>query len=201
VMNPARTMILMKRRYVHPANHCRNQIKVGHLFSGFPSHLIDCEALVVNSHGNGLCIGSNGSAPAPVVLESPAANGSGTVTVTANSASVAGVGTSFGTAAGGVVNQFIQIPAVSGRWYRITAVTTAALMTISPAYAGTSASGLSYKISSSNTFMIPTGFAKMHPDAHNYATGVTPPGTPSPRTKCETPGCNTNKPWLTYLPP
>ena len=48
---------------------------------------------------------------------------------------------------------------------------------------------------------MPAAFAKMHPDAHNYATGVTAPGTPSPKTKCETLGCNTGKPWLTYLPP
>jgi hypothetical protein len=48
---------------------------------------------------------------------------------------------------------------------------------------------------------MPAAYAKMHPDAHNYATGVTAPGTPSPKTKCETLGCDTNKPWLTYLPP
>ena len=201
VLNPARTMILMKRRYIHPSNHCRNEIRVGHLYFGFPSHLMDCEALVVNANGNGLCLGTNGSAPVPLVLESPAANGPGTLTATVNSASVSGVGTSFGSATGGLVNQFIQIPAGSGRWYKISGVASAIAITITPVYAGTSASGMPYKISSTNTFNIPTGFAKMHPDAHNYATGVTPPGTPSPKTKCETPGCNTNKPWLIYLPP
>jgi len=41
----------------------------------------------------------------------------------------------------------------------------------------------------------------MHPDAHSYATGATAPKTPSPKTKCETPGCNTNLPWIIYLPP
>ena len=68
-------------------------------------------------------------------------------------------------------------------------------------YANTTASGNAYRITLVPTYNMPAAYAKMHPDAHNYATGATAPGTPSPKTKCETVGCDTNKPWLTYLPP
>lgn len=203
VINAGHTMILMKRHFVHPVNTaapCQNLIWVGHLFYGpdYPNHTVDCEALVVNSHGNGLCFTTGGTVPIPVAIEAPA-NGAGTVTATLNSTSVVGSLTNFV----GKANQVIQIPPVTGRWYKIAAmpVPTATAITISPAYAGTSASGIAYRTTSVATYNLPTGFAKMHPDAHNYATGVTLPGTPSPKTKCETPGCNAGRPWLTYLPP
>jgi hypothetical protein len=200
VLNPTRTMILMKRNYVHPANHCREEIWVGHAYVNEPNpkHLIACEALVVNTHGSGVCLTTGGAAPIPVALEAPA-NGAGTLTATLNSALVTGLGTNFV----GTANQFIQIPPVTGRWYRIAAtpVPTAVSITIAPAFAGTTAAGQSYRISPTTTYALPTGFAKMHPDAHNYATGATPPKTPSPKTKCETLGCNAGRPWITYLPP
>jgi hypothetical protein len=200
VMNATRTMILMKRHYVHPAGDCREEIWVGHLFYGvdYPNHRVECEALVVNTHGNGLCYTTGGTAPIPVPIEFPV-NGAGTVTATAGGTTVAGIGTNFV----GTASRFIQIPAGTGRWYRIAAmpVPTALAITITPAYAGTTAAGLAYKVALINTYNIPTGFAKMHPDAHNYATGATAPGTPSPKTKCETAGCNAGKPWITYLPP
>jgi hypothetical protein len=202
-MNGAHTMILMKRHYQHPVvttTPCQNLIWVGHLFYGtdYPNHTVDCEALVVNTHGNGLCFTTGGTVPIPVAIEAPA-NGVGTVTATVNSAAVVGVGTNFV----GKANLVIQIPPVTGRWYKIAAtpVPTATTITISPVYAGPSGVGLAYRTTGVATYNIPTGFAKMHPDAHNYATGVSAPGTPSPKTKCETPGCNAGRPWLTYLPP
>jgi len=199
VINAARTMILLKRRYVHPAGDCREQFLVGQDRKGSPylPHRIDCEAMVLNTHGNGLCFNGPGSTPVPVALDAPV-NGAGTVTGTLNSATVTGVATAF-TAS--LVNEFIQIPSVTGRWYKVVAVATATSMTITPVYANTTASGIAYRITLFPTYNMPAAYAKMHPDAHNYATGVTAPFTPSPKTKCETVGCNTNQPWLTYLPP
>jgi hypothetical protein len=199
VLNPARTMILLKRRYVHPSGDCREQFVVGQDKKGSPylPHRIDCEAMVLNSHGNGICFNGPGSTPVPVALDAPP-NGAGTVTGTLNSATVAGNGTAFSTS---LVGQFIQIPAVTGRWYKVVTVATATSMTISPVYANTTSSGNAYRITLTPTYIMPAAYAKMHPDAHNYATGATSPGTPSPKTKCERVGCDTNMPWLTYLPP
>ncbi len=198
VVNPARTMILLKRRYVHPAGDCREQFWVGNGFYGvdYPKHQIDCEAMVLNTHGNGLCFNGPGATPVPVAIEAPA-NGVGTVTATLNSATVTGVGTTFTGQAGRV----IQIPSVTGRWYKIATVVTATSITISPVYANATASGIVYRTTLIATYNMPAAFAKMHPDAHNYATGVTSPGTPSPKTKCETLNCNSGRPWITYLPP
>ena len=116
VINATRTMILLKRRYVHPAGDCREQFLVGQDRKGSPylPHRIDCEAMVLNTHGNGLCFNGPGSTPVPVALDAPV-NGAGTVTGTLNSATVTGVATAF-TAS--LVNEFIQIPSVTGRWYK-----------------------------------------------------------------------------------
>jgi len=78
------------------------------------------------------------------------------------------------------------------------AAPTATSITVTPGYANPNASGLTYRI---GLPVIPAAFAKMHENAHNYATGITPPKLPSPHTKCEVVGCNTGKPWMTYLPP
>ena len=77
VINAAHTMILMKRRYAHPVNTvapCQNLIWEGHPFAGtdYPYRPVDCEALVLNSHGNGLCFTTGGAAPIPVANEAPA---------------------------------------------------------------------------------------------------------------------------------
>jgi hypothetical protein len=199
VINSARTMVLLKRRYAHPAGDCREQFWVGQDRKGVPytRHPIDCEAMVLNTHGNGLCFNGPGATPVPIALDAPP-NGAGTVTATVNSATVTGSGTLFSAS---LVGEFIQIPSGTGRWYKIATVASATSMTISTVYANTTASGIAYRITLSPTYNIPAAYAKMHPDAHNYATGVTAPGTPSPKTKCETLGCDTNKPWLTYLPP
>jgi hypothetical protein len=206
VLNAARTMMLYKRHYIHPVNTvapCQNLIWVGHIYFGtdYPSHTIDCEALVLNTKGNGLCFTTGGSAPIPVAAEAPA-NGVGTVSATAGAVAVVGTGTNFV----GSANTAIQIPPVTGRWYKIAAtpVPTATAITLTSAFVGTTGAGQAYRRTATTAapnYAIATAFAKMHPDAHNYATGVTLPGTPSPKTKCETPGCNSGRPWLTYLPP
>ena len=208
VLNAAHTMMLYKRHYIHPVNTvapCSNLISVGHLFysTDYPTHNLDCEALVLNPKGNGLCFTTGGgTAPVLVPLEAPP-TGAGTVSATAGALAITGTGTNFV----GMAGHIIQIPpTVLGRWYTIatTPVPTATTITLTTAFAGTTGAGQAYRVTQvakAPTYIIPTGFAKMHADAHNYATGVTLPGTPSPKTKCETPGCNSGRPWLTYLPP
>jgi hypothetical protein len=133
--------------------------------------------------------------PAPVEAPVPAA---GTVAATLNSTVVTGTGTGFATT---IAGKFIQIPAMGGRYYKIATVTTATSITLTTVFAGPSVSGVMYRVASANTIVIPAAFAKMHPDSHSYATGAKAPGTPSPKTKCETVGCNAGRPWITYLPP
>jgi hypothetical protein len=200
-INTTRTMVLMKRRYVSPApvSNCAQQFREGHNFVGgeYAYHLLSCEALVLNTHGNGLCFSTSGNVMVPVPVET-SANGTGTVNATFNSATVVGVGTNFLGSAG----RFIQIPSVTGRWYKILTAPTTTTISISPAFVNATAGGLTYRLASANTYVIPAAFAKMHfYDAHNFATGATKPYIPSPHTKCETVGCNAGKPWLTYLPP
>ncbi|HET6150139.1 MAG TPA: hypothetical protein VFH68_21540 [Polyangia bacterium] len=194
VMNPGRTMILLKRRYVSPKNSCLQQFRGGHIaLSANPRHSFTCEALVLNTRGNGLCFNALGTSIVQVANE-PALQAPGTVAVTLGSTTITGTGTRFS----GTVGQFIQIPSFTGRWYQIATASSNTTLTISTPYPNASASGLTHRI---DNVVIPAAFAKMHSDAHNYATGVTAPKTPSPRTKCETLGCNAGKPWLTYLPP
>ncbi len=70
--------------------------------------------MVLNTHGNGLCFNGAGATPVPIAIEAPP-NGAGTVTATVNSATVTGLATVFT----GLAGQFIQIPSVTGRWYKI----------------------------------------------------------------------------------
>jgi hypothetical protein len=200
-------MVLMKRRYVSPppTSNCLQQFRDGRNFVGNDNlaHVMNCEALVLNTQGKGICLASytNSTVPLPVPVEQPPL-GMGTVTATLNTTIVTGVGTNFLTTGG----RLIQIPAVGGRYYKIAPAPapTATSMTISPAFAGTTGPGQQYRITvlaTTNTVVMPAGFAKMHPDAHQYATGVVKPFTPSPKTKCETPGCNTGLPWIIYLSP
>lgn len=101
VLNAPRTMVLVKRQYVHPKkNDCVNRFDFGQQFAqrvgptGRGPHKLDCEAFVVNVHGLGLCMGRN-AMNKPVVQAIDAHPqttgnfgyvGAGTVTGTANGA-------------------------------------------------------------------------------------------------------------------
>lgn len=224
-MNATRTMILVRRQYVHPKDgDCTNDFWIGskRAASQFgPASVtrghrrIDCEALVLNTRGAAICMGRNpaGTMPIPRRIDQ-VPNRSGvdglhgyplpqTATVAPSSSTVT-------LSAGVNLNgSLVQIPGADattagGYWYKVTAVAGATL-TITPAYKGFAQSGVKVRYHPDanlvDVFDIPTGYAKLHEDSHAYATGARAPNTPSPRTKCETPGCNAGKPWLTFLPP
>ena len=67
---------------------------------------------------------------------------SGTVSVTANSATVTGTGTAF--SANARVGDAFRGP--DGRWYEITNIASASVISISPAYQGDTATGQTYAI-------------------------------------------------------
>lgn len=66
----------------------------------------------------------------------------GTVAVTANSATVTGTGTAF--SANARVGDAFRGP--DGRWYAVTNIASASVLSISPAYQGATASGQAYAI-------------------------------------------------------
>ncbi|WP_312141133.1 hypothetical protein [Stutzerimonas nitrititolerans] len=68
--------------------------------------------------------------------------GTGTVAVTANSATVTGTGTAF--SANARVGDAFRGP--DGRWYEITNIASATVLSIRPNYQGTTASGQAYTI-------------------------------------------------------
>lgn len=145
VMNPLRSMVLMKRQYQSHARDCKNKIRIGSDMSGdFGPQafgrgwkVLDCEAFVLNSHGNALCMGS--AAGKPVVLEVdkrpgytatnfaafPAVappNQFSLVTPTVGSAVVP---VTYGLSAvniGNLGGWLAEIPGGSGAWYTIQSV-------------------------------------------------------------------------------
>lgn len=228
VMNPTRSLVLVRRAFVSHNNDrdCRNKVHVGSdtgASFGPPGamrghRILNCEALVLNHKGNALCmIPSPDKKPIPAIIdERPNYGGNAyagvQVTVATNSTTAVVSSTTLANATG----WYIEIPANSGAWYKIQSVDSVDKKTLTlatPYGVGTtrySPPGAQYfKINLpalSKRFVIPAGFAKLHEDSHLWATGQKPGpfyGTmmPSPRTKCETPGCADGKPWLTYLPP
>ena len=228
VMNPARTMILVRRQYLHPTDKdCTQKFWIGSKRAANYGAAdwnrgrreIACEALVLNTRGAAVCIGQNPSnkmTPAPLPIDrrpNPAGDGwpgntftQATVSTTFNSATVT---MSAAFAQNFNQNWYVQIPAAEGGssggyWYKVTAGSGSTL-TISPNYRDGSFSGMKFRTAHtsqiSDDFVIPTGYAKLHEDNHAHATGVANPTHPSPRTKCITAGCADGKAWLTYLPP
>jgi hypothetical protein len=233
VLNPTRTMLLVRRQYLHPTDRdCTQKFWIGSKLTannygpadlGRKRREITCEALVLNTRGHAMCIGRNagGTAPEAIPIDRrPTEAGDGwpgtmwiagspatTATVTGGSVTVTLSNNLYG---GNLNGYYVQLPAAEGGypggyWYKVTA-TTGGTLTLSEAYRFGNQSGVKIRYAHptfgiTNDFVIKTGYAKLHEDNHAHATGVANPTYPSPRTKCETPGCNTGKPWLTYLPP
>jgi hypothetical protein len=221
-MNPSRTMIIMRRQYVHPKTKledggvlpdqgCKNPIRVGNRTStGYgPADalrgrkVVDCEAIVVNAHGNGLCMGKDatGKIPVPVSIDQdprPASTPLGSITCLAT-----GVCTNqFPSQFAGHLNDYIELGNF-GPWYKITALIDTTHIQVGPGPVEAVPAGTQALVSKELTpvLNVPTMYPKLHELSHGSADGLKLPGTPSPRTKCEAPGCNTGKPWLIYLPP
>lgn len=228
VLNGPRNMILVSRQYIHPkTNDCKNLIQVGNTTEpnygppGRGARKIDCEAYVLNTRGNAICLVPNGDKLAVLAvdtriplednLDGGTSLGAVFTTYATGKTVVATSGAPFQPS---MVGGFLQIPeSVYGRWFQIESVDPGGKF----AYLteATPSGGANQKVRFTPTAqsdqVVDTGFAKLHQDAHAWATGqkrvpaVTGPKIshpmPSVRTKCDTPGCNTGKPWLTYLPP
>ncbi len=223
VMNQLRNLILVKRSYVSPrTKDCRNRFRIGHPRAaqfgptGRGERLVDCEAFVLNSHGNAVCVNAGpGPNPKPVISPIdrrplPDQPGAGTVAATKGSDTIT---MTNGLAGAGWVGSwlYIQDPdpndpnLAPGRWYQIKALPSAGKVQLTEPYARTGGGALSYRYKYGalvDDFDVPAGFMKLHQDGgHFYATGVAGQYPPSKQTKCETKGCANGKPWLTYLPP
>ncbi len=211
VMNPLRSMILVRRQYESPAKTCKNKIHIGSDMSGDYGpqgfgrgwKILDCEALVMNSHGNALCMGT--AAGKPVVLEVDKRPGysvgnfaSVPATVPPDSKVTPVVGNkvvpvTFGLAANNISNLagwLAEIPAGSGAWYTIESVSGLNLTLTVPygsiprnphnnsAFPASPAGAASWKINGpppiQSKFVIPAGMAKLHDDGHNAAAGTRP---------------------------
>lgn len=219
VLNPTRTLLLVKRQYVHPKGHCRNGFRFGSQMAkwrgptGRGPRELDCEALVLNVHGFGVCLGTDAAGKAaPLAVDhrpfDPPNFGYAPNPATATVTGAAG-GTTLTASAGAYVaflpGRWIWVESAK-RWYQVTAV-AGQVLTLSEALPWV-VTGSTWKYSSTTTtlkdvFVIPTGFAHLYADGKNWATAPRSKGNfnPSFGTKCETVGCATGKPWLTYLPP
>jgi hypothetical protein len=228
VLNPSRSLMLVRRQYINPIKHdCKNQMRFGSSKSkrfgpaalGRGMHYLDCEAFVLDVHGQALCMGKDaaGTAPAPQLIDTRVDVGSGWNGCTATALAPIGVTTvSFG---GGPASCFspgfkdynLELPSRSGHWYTIT-TGTGTSVTVTPALVAPVPVGSQYRYSAPTPrkdFVVPSGFAHLLHSGHRYGGwGWTPPGGSAPivpasnrTTKCETVGCANALPWMTYLPP
>jgi len=222
VLNATRNLMLVRRQYENPIKHdCKNQMQFGsHKSAEYgPTgltrgpHYLDCEAFVLDIHGQALCMGKNaaGTAPEPQVIDTHVDIGAGSPSCTLTAAA----GSTTFNVNGGVcfsssyIGYNIEIPAKSGSWYKITNVAGSTLVTVTPTIPTINpasnnpfpgVNNVSYRIGNSPTksIAIPSGFAQLLYAGHRQ--GVNPPANRS--TKCEVIGCaDPTKPWMTYLPP
>lgn len=223
VVNGPRTMLLVKRQYVHPTKKgCANTFEFGSRMGASRGPLgrgvrkFDCEALVLTVHGQALCMGRNkdGTAPQPQAIDqrvySPFnANfgNDGTGTVSGAFGSTALVASPGAGPLGALPGRWIFVgPEFGGRWYKVAGNPVGLTITLAEPLKSAPA-GQPWKYSDvigspTPVIIIPAGFTHLYDDGKNWATAAraTPNFNPSFSTKCETPGCNTGKPWLTFLP-
>jgi hypothetical protein len=218
VLNATRTMLLVKRQYAHPKkNDCVNRFDFGSQMAknrgptGRGPEKLDCEAFVVNVHGQGMCIGRNAmNKPAALVVDSRPASGPaygyfqappGTATGALGSTTVTISAGSYVAFMGGHWIYMDAANSYTSRWYKVASVAGQVLTLTEPLKVAYNAVTWKYSPSTNpeQSFIIPTGFSHLYDDGKNWATHGTL--NPSWHTKCETVGCNTGKPWLTYLPP
>lgn len=222
IMNPTHTMILVRRQYEQPKKHdCKNAVRIGTRFSKKvgPDGLtpprgekyFDCEAFVLNVHGQALCMGKNaaGTAPEPMVIDQNVDQQSGQSASYTTAAAIAAGATTVTTNgfpwSAAYVGSWIQLPPNVGHWYQVSALNSCGAfpyngcsISVTPALMTNVPAGTQLRYNSSKTptsrVVIPTGYAHLYQNQHK----VVPP---SQGTKCTTLGCADGRPWLTYLPP
>ena len=182
---------------------------------------VECEAFVLNASGAGVCMmpGPGGMAPQVVPFDLHPAPLGGTiglnnVNVTAGSTTLSAPAGTFSAAD---VNSYIMLPNSNVRdgfrWYRITTFQNSSpqLIQLNEAPINRTLGGF---LSGPHTYrkapamlapelVTESGYAKIHfGPSHEYNPNVRAGTSPSPGSKCYTPGCATSgAPWLTYLPP
>ncbi len=230
VLNGTRTMLLVRRRYVNPVKgDCVNRFTFGNVDSGDTNEewgpigvgrgpkVKDCEAMILNVHGVGLCMvpSPDGTVPIPAAIDERAPMssgiygnpGSGLASGTSGQSTLTVTVASFNLA---WVNRWVQLPGAQfgtpTHWYKITGYTSSTSVTVTPAFTQTfSGQSWRYTASLQKIFAIPTAFGKLHEAPRRF---VPPVGFPSQTTKCEdiaspydNASCADGSPWLTYLPP
>lgn len=219
-INPIRNLILVTRQYIHPkTNDCKQVIQTGNSYQpdygppGRGVRKLDCEAYVLNTRGNALCLTAKDGKVDAVVVDRR-------IPFDDNADGGRSLGATFQTYAGGsalttttpntfnasMVGGFVQIPETpTGRWYEIGTYYSDKTVYLTEACQNGAATNVKVRFVQTplSDFVIDAGFPKLHQNNHGWATGKLNGGVPKPshRTKCETAGCNTGKPWLTFLPP
>lgn len=224
-LNAARNLVLVVRQYIHPkTNDCKQTFDVGNVSytqfgpPGRSNRKQECEAFVLNANGAAICLmpdGKTPAAPAPVPADSRISVAGEALTgpfqVFGGSPTVLTTNDSFKPT---MVGGFLKLPNTQfGRWYQIQSVTNAkaVILTENVNNSANNVTG-AFTATATPAYVFASGFPKLHQDGHSWATGgkripTGPGGTkitgprPSHRTKCDTAGCNTGKPWLTYLSP
>ncbi|HEY8073884.1 MAG TPA: hypothetical protein VIF62_07240 [Labilithrix sp.] len=216
-LDSTRALLLVKRQYVRPQQQdCVMSFRIGSRRgasygpTGRNRRHLECEALVLNARGSGICIGrdpANAKNPAVLPFDDEPQYTSGlsvgsNITMTAGSTAV--TATFASTAWSTLVNNtYFACPAGSSEhWYKFVAAgdTPAPHATLDVPYQGVTGANVQcvrVDIASAHAYIMDGAFAKLHEEAHGPASA----GVPSKRTKCTIAGCDTAKPWLTYLPP
>jgi hypothetical protein len=175
VLNGPRTMLLYRRQYEHPTatagNKCKNLISfgsdmgtaVGPTSATRGKRLIDCQALVISAtNGAGICFDANGLLQAlDGRLAATPSGQPGTVSVAANSATVTGTGTGFGSA---IVGAFITFSGAGDlRMHQIISVQSMTGLTIAdpPPFTVTNATFKLVGGPLTTTQVTPSGYAKL----------------------------------------
>jgi hypothetical protein len=225
-ISPDRTMILITRMFIHPTtNDCKQRFTIGdemETFFGPPGRgkrKLDCEAVVLNTQGNMICLNPDPAKPEPIVTPVDVRlKDTDGAEIATNATTYVGANYLYSPTAAwkpAYAGGYVQVPeAPYGRWYKVQGFPpgSANYLYLTETLQ-TAATNVKVRFAANATpaFVIASGIAKIQQDAHSWGTGgkkipaitgtkITMP-MPSHRTKCEVAGCDTGKPWLTYLPP
>ena len=190
VLSSTRNLLLLRRGYPsYQTGDCSLLERVRNPIGPLKQGLVDCEAMVLNTSGQGLCIVSNNlPTPSPIVLPydvqtTTLATGVGVLSVTKGNATVTSTSAFDTTMKNLVYGAYL---------YNVTSISgTSAVLSPAPPYTASIPNGSWGWTASPSVTMFRAGWAKIYDDGHV---------TPGHRTKCATPGCNASKPWLLYLP-
>lgn len=186
---------------------------------------IECEGYVLNSKGNAICLVPNDNKIEAVIVDrriptDDSVDGGKSLGATFSTFKENNyVASSVPSFTADMKGGFLQIPeSIFGRWYEIDTVDPGGKYVYlkEPFQGGNTVNiAVRYTATVQTAQVIESGIAKLHQNGHSWATGKQKKLTglpfpndrapinrplPSHRTKCDEPGCDVGKPWLTYLP-